>query len=666
MPGHLYTTIELSGIAAILVLTFLLNLLLRKRLGRYLRFVVANLLCVLIVSSIIYLSPLTSHKNTYIEVVLGFLVPQLAFLLLGLFWLRLNAFKLAIPRGSAMKAPHASPLPSGRIEPAFAASSDAAAAAVNGASTQDPANTIHDDPPADEVNRNFFKRYWRGEFSLPFSFWVVGILVGVAAALIVLALNTIFDVSGDYNPYSLFGFLVSLWAIVILATIWQTVGLWRSATHHMHERWRRGRHTFWGGLVKLLLVFSVLASTMQLVQSAFPQIRETYSIAFRGDPDLPDYSLRVMRNGTEIEIVGGFKYGLATDLDRVLRASPQIAVVHLDSIGGRIGEAMKVHDIIRQRRLITYVAARCYSACTLAFAGGGERWLGGAGKLGFHAPDFPGMGPAELSSAVVDQQELLADNGFDPRFIARALSTPATSLWIPTTQELFAGRAVTDLATPAKFAISGFGADLDLAGAAANVKIISPSIAAIEERDPATAQAIYRQFRQMYLAGNSVAEVVLALQDALDTEFLKYRRMADDKSTIAFGQLAIDQIEQIARLDTLVCYEHLSGVGNANLTNYLTPELIKREAELVAAMIRTAAPRKPTEKAIVEAGMKNIMATLQAGPQRKNLVLYSRTPTPQQYGDFCALIAATYRAALTQPPVTAAALIRRLIFDQAE
>jgi hypothetical protein len=46
-----------------------------------------------------------------------------------------------------------------------------------------------------------------------------------------------------------------------------------------------------------------------------------------------------MRNGTEIEISGGFKYGLNDDFLRILNAAPRVEVVHLNSLGGRIGEA---------------------------------------------------------------------------------------------------------------------------------------------------------------------------------------------------------------------------------------------------------------------------------------------------------------------------------------
>src|SRR6516165_11776976 len=114
-------------------------------------------------------------------------------------------------------------------------------------------------------------------------------------------------------------------------------------------------------------------------------------MAFMDDPRMPAYSLRIMRNGTEAEITGGFKYGLTDDFSKLLKASRQIRVVHLNSIGGRIGEAEKLYNLIRDRQLITYVNFQCLSACTIVFAGGKERYISKRGVLGFHEPDFPGV-----------------------------------------------------------------------------------------------------------------------------------------------------------------------------------------------------------------------------------------------------------------------------------
>ena len=97
---------------------------------------------------------------------------------------------------------------------------------------------------------------------------------------------------------------------------------------------------------------------------------------------------------------------------RILAASPQIHVVHLNSFGGRIGEAEKLYNTIRENNLITYVSANCMSACTVAFAGGTERWLYQNAQLGFHAPTFPGMSELELKEAAQSQRIIFNAAGF--------------------------------------------------------------------------------------------------------------------------------------------------------------------------------------------------------------------------------------------------------------
>src|SRR6202171_2751323 len=52
-------------------------------------------------------------------------------------------------------------------------------------------------------------------------------------------------------------------------------------------------------------------------------------------------------------VLRGFKYGLTDDFVKILNASRQIKVVHLDSLGGRIGEAEKLNKVIRSKNLDT-------------------------------------------------------------------------------------------------------------------------------------------------------------------------------------------------------------------------------------------------------------------------------------------------------------------------
>jgi hypothetical protein len=91
----------------------------------------------------------------------------------------------------------------------------------------------------------------------------------------------------------------------------------------------------WAGLAKIAVAYGVLQLIVVFGTKGLPQLTELSRMAFMDDPSIPAYSIRIMRNGTEAEIYGGFKYGLTDDFLKILRASPQIKIVHLNSVGGR-------------------------------------------------------------------------------------------------------------------------------------------------------------------------------------------------------------------------------------------------------------------------------------------------------------------------------------------
>jgi hypothetical protein len=53
-------------------------------------------------------------------------------------------------------------------------------------------------PPA----QNCFARHWRGELSLPVSFWINGILAGIATLSVNVGINAGMDLPDDFNPAS--------------------------------------------------------------------------------------------------------------------------------------------------------------------------------------------------------------------------------------------------------------------------------------------------------------------------------------------------------------------------------------------------------------------------------------------------------------------------------
>src|SRR5262249_34289084 len=201
--------------------------------------------------------------------------------------------------------------------------------------------------------------------------------------------------------------------------IWQAVGIWRSATRRRIERQTAGKRAPWAAMAKVAICLGALQLGAVLIKAAIPQIAEASRMAFMGDPTIPSYAVRAMNGGTEAEITGGIKYGLTADFERLLRQSPGIRIVHLDSVGGRIGEGKKLNALIRARKLDTYVEAKCMSACTLAFAAGGQRILRKGAVLGFHRGAFPGARSEEVSAGI--DRDIYAAAGFGQAFIERAL-----------------------------------------------------------------------------------------------------------------------------------------------------------------------------------------------------------------------------------------------------
>jgi hypothetical protein len=284
---------------------------------------------------------------------------------------------------------------------------------------------------------NIVARNWRGELPLWASYWVAGWLGRAGVLLMTGVVAAWLSPRTGFGPWTLFGATVALWVTIALISCWQLVGVWRSAN--------RVRETSsWARLAKLCVVGAALLTTRTLAISAVPQITEVTRIAFLDDPDIPAYSMRIMRNGTALEISGGLKFGVCDDFVRIARAMPRLRVVHLDSVGGRVAEGQRLYAAIRERGLTTYVSHQCLSACTLAFAGGLKRLIAPTGRLGFHAAAFPGQGVDGASG----ERSVFASAGFDKAFVARAVATSSTDMWFPAADELLRAHAVTGVTAP--------------------------------------------------------------------------------------------------------------------------------------------------------------------------------------------------------------------------
>src|SRR5262249_49149676 len=152
-------------------------------------------------------------------------------------------------------------------------------------------------------------------------------------------------------------------------------------------------------------------------------------------------------------ITGGIKYGMTHDLEKLLDTYSDVRTLHLDSVGGRIGEGKKLNALIRARALDTYVEGKCLSACTLAFVAGQQRILRKGGSLGFHRGAFPGSQAKDLGSDV--ERGIYSAAGLTKAFVDKALATANSDMWRPTEAELVSAKVVTKVTGGNEFAIGG-------------------------------------------------------------------------------------------------------------------------------------------------------------------------------------------------------------------
>ena len=223
----------------------------------------------------------------------------------------------------------------------------------------------------------FFRRHYNGDYSLGRSYWVNTALVSLFAPVVGLML---LPWLGENFParYGSTGFLL-VTTLGIVAWFWAGAGTWASANKHV----QRGGKSGWASAAKLMIVLGVL-KTFGDVGNMMPILQEHIRVA-AGAQLGPSTRLELRADGRSVLLSGGINDESAEQLEKALLMAPSVTTVVLSSEGGWIREGQMLADVIRKRRLNTYVEGYCASACTIAFLAGVERAAAPPARIGFHA-----------------------------------------------------------------------------------------------------------------------------------------------------------------------------------------------------------------------------------------------------------------------------------------
>lgn len=317
-------------------------------------------------------------------------------------------------------------------------------------------NQLPDDPtPAPSANDasligaptgNYFARHWRGELSLARSFWLNVIAVNVSVNLIWTGLLQ------NVRLTSIIGsavYIIGYWSFALLLAIWQFVGVWIAAKIYFLRGGDKGNAL----LARLFVIIFACMSAVRLYQTVVPQVTAAFAMV-SGDDAVENYQVTVLPSGKEIEFKGGLKLGAAKRVKQVLDAAPYVTTFRLETRGGRVGEAIEIARLIKQRRLDIYVPERCVSAGTILLLAGNERIIAQSAKIGFHTMSFPGMAASETNTIY---EEILQKSGASQAFIKRALDTPAKDMWFPKSDELLREGIITRITDGSEFGIGTAG-----------------------------------------------------------------------------------------------------------------------------------------------------------------------------------------------------------------
>jgi len=272
-------------------------------------------------------------------------------------------------------------------------------------------------------------------------------------------------------------------------------------------------------------------------------------------------------------------------------------------------------------------------------------------KIGFHQGSFGG----EVYTSGF--RETYNAAGLSKSFVDKALSTPPSSVWWPTLDELVKAGVVTQVAPLGTFAASGFGPDPTAASVVAELDSV-PIFAALKKRDAEHWPEIEAAWVRDALLGQPVTDFMSLARARISATARRLRPMSPDDVILAVANIILKEIPVIQAKDPEACWSYLT-TGEVNLEDYLSSDLIAQESAVTSRTLlgTPAAPAPPTNEAAGDKLLRTALEVVQKDGGNPSQILANLQPGAP-HCRFCPAFYALYHAAVTLPASDAAALSR--------
>lgn len=418
--------------------------------------------------------------------------------------------------------------------------------------------------------KKFILTHWRGEFSLPLSYWGISFLLvlilRIASQLLAGEVEAI-STSLTATAWVLYIFYAFLFCLLV----WSYVGTWRSASKYAAEK----KPFIWSALAKFAIVSGVIQITSAFILQEAP-ILKAFSPYLLGADTNQIIKADVLDGGQTLKLSGVFGNGSYNAVKKSLDANPGIKKIYLDSNGGLYKEVSLIAESILTKRIDTYVEDKCLSFCTIVFLSGYNRYGTPAARFGFHAPSIKGASQFD-DEFNINSKKLYSKLRVPQEFINRIYSTPNSDMWYPSYEELIDAGIVNKLSFGGESnSIAGlFNKPKDeLRNSLAGDKFFG----AYERKFPGFLDKVLDISIPMAKQGKSDAEILNAIRGYASTLQAKAVAMSTPEIRARFIVLAVKQAKEASKYGGEACYRLLK--SSLDVTKVFPKELVNEEINL--------------------------------------------------------------------------------------
>jgi hypothetical protein len=288
--------------------------------------------------------------------------------------------------------------------------------------------------PPSEPRGTYIGQHWRGELSLPQSYWLNGVLLSLPFRAYFGVVDAVFKGDHIEDP------LLPIWWIVIPfllmqpIMVWQGVGVWRSAGRRILDG-----QPGWAWAARLV----VLGNGIVLMVLLATYAELTYSLLTIYKQEQAGYTLVAKKNYVRFS-------GLITpaNADKIIeyldKASTQRLVIGLSG-GGVVYPALRVAKVVHERKLTVVVVAECDSMCAAVLAAGAKRFIFPTAAIRLHSPTWAGTNDRTPGESA-DLEDWYRQMGIAQELIAKMSAHAGPhDMYEPTLLELSTSGLVTDV-----------------------------------------------------------------------------------------------------------------------------------------------------------------------------------------------------------------------------